>query len=197
VECGLELEEAVVRCTLAILREAAGHRLKAVELANTLRVQLGTDALAQVRCRCGGLLTLLDRHPHLFHVERVPKSDVVALIGGPHSHPSAVLGPVGHVGSAAAGSQEELGVLGLLTTERCVPTQAWPAGQKDWPYVRIMSELLFEAGGGCTISKLRSLLKGRLNSLESIKSVPLKAFLVAYGETFVITANRVTLARRV
>lgn len=74
------LEEAVVHHTTAILRDAADHRLKAVELANTLRARLGNDALAAVRTRCGGLLNLLDRHP-LFRVIRIPKSDTVKTRG--------------------------------------------------------------------------------------------------------------------
>ncbi len=87
-------------------------------------------------------------------------------------------------------------MLELLTTERCVPTQAWPTdASRDRPYLRVIANLLLELGGGCTISKLRSILKSRLNLDDSVKSVPLKAFLFAYSANFVITRNRVTLAR--
>ena len=66
-------------------------------------------------------------------------------------------------------------MLELLTTERCVPTQAWPMQHsRDEPVVRALCQLLMELGGGCTISKLRSVLKLRLGATESVKSVPLK-----------------------
>jgi hypothetical protein len=69
-----------------------------------------------------------------------------------------------------------LEVLELLTTERCVPTQAWPFYQdgRDGPVVLALCELLMELGGGCTISKLRAALKLRLGAQDSVKSVPLK-----------------------
>jgi hypothetical protein len=64
-----------------ILSEAANHSLKAVELANTLRARVGTDVLAQVRERWGGLLSLLEKLPGIFLVERIPKNDLVSLVG--------------------------------------------------------------------------------------------------------------------
>jgi hypothetical protein len=63
-----------------ILVEAANHSLKAVELANTLRARVGTEVLAHIRERWGGLLSLLERHPHKFRVERIPKNDLVTLV---------------------------------------------------------------------------------------------------------------------
>ena len=55
-------------------------RKQAVELANRLRDHMGTDALAVIRENHGGLLTLLEKHPALFHVDRIPKNDTVMLI---------------------------------------------------------------------------------------------------------------------
>ena len=57
-----------------------------------------------------------------------------------------------------------------------------------------MNELL-QLGGNGTISKLRGLVKDRLNLIESIKSVPLKAFLNAYPTYFSVMNNRVSLKR--
>ena len=56
------------------------NRLQAVELANMLRGRMGTDALAVARECHGGLLALLEKHPTLFAVERIPKNDAVTLI---------------------------------------------------------------------------------------------------------------------
>lgn len=75
------VEDVVAKCCLSILSDAANHTLKAVELANTLRARVGTDVLAHVRERWGGLLSLLERHPTLFRVERIPKNDIVMLAG--------------------------------------------------------------------------------------------------------------------
>ncbi len=51
-----------------------------MELANMLRGRMGTDALAVAREYHGGLLSLLEKHPMLFYVERIPKNDAVTLI---------------------------------------------------------------------------------------------------------------------
>lgn len=45
-----------------------------------LRNRIGKAALVTVRERCGGLLVLLERHPRLFRVDRIPKNDAVALL---------------------------------------------------------------------------------------------------------------------
>lgn len=68
-----------------ILLDAAEHSLKAVELANTLRARVGTEVLAIVRERWGGLLSLLERHPEKFLVERIPKNDRVSLYSAKHA----------------------------------------------------------------------------------------------------------------
>jgi hypothetical protein len=82
--CELEdssVEDIVAKSCRDILVEAASHSLKAVELANTLRARVGTEVLAHIRERWGGLLSLLERHPHKFRVERIPKNDLVTLVG--------------------------------------------------------------------------------------------------------------------
>lgn len=83
--CGLEdssVEDIVAKSCRDILIDAASHSLKAVELANTLRARVGTEVLAHIRERWGGLLSLLERHTHVFRVERIPKNDLVTLVGG-------------------------------------------------------------------------------------------------------------------
>ena len=45
-----------------------------------LRAKMGTEALASVRENRGGLLTLLERFPRLFRVDRIPKNDSVSLL---------------------------------------------------------------------------------------------------------------------
>ena len=83
--CGLEdasVEDIVAKSCRDILIEAASHSLKAVELANTLRARVGTEVLAHIRERWGGLLSLLERHTHIFRVERIPKNDLVTLVNG-------------------------------------------------------------------------------------------------------------------
>jgi hypothetical protein len=74
------VEDIVTKSCRDILIEAATHSLKAVELANTLRARIGTEILAHIRERWGGLLTLLEMHSLVFRVERIPKNDLVSLI---------------------------------------------------------------------------------------------------------------------
>ena len=45
-----------------------------------LRNRIGKASLVTVRERCGGLLVLLERHPRLFRVDRIPKNDCVSLV---------------------------------------------------------------------------------------------------------------------
>lgn len=85
-------------------------------------------------------------------------------------------------------------VLSLLTSDQLVPTQLWPASAHDWPFVqRILDEMRLWGGDSITISKLRGALKGRLGITSTIKSVPLKALLAAYGQLFDLRGNRVSL----
>ena len=74
------LEELVCSCCEDILVNAAKYSLKAVELANTLRARVGMEALTLVRDRTGGLLSLLERYPYVFYVDRIPKNDCVTLV---------------------------------------------------------------------------------------------------------------------
>mmetsp|Transcript_13820 Transcript_13820/g.40467 ORF Transcript_13820/g.40467 Transcript_13820/m.40467 type:complete len:656 (-) Transcript_13820:339-2306(-) len=271
-----DLEKVVIRHTREILQEAAQHSLKAVELANTLRARLGTEVLACVREKCGGLLSLLEKHTEFFKVQRIPKSDTVTLVKQhqsspprpvtttassspppissaplmswasrsaahtaltPHDASSVVGGAAAQISStsppagkdslffhppggvaasswstgseSSANSQgDEAGetganvdsdpALAILTSELCVPTRAWPMdSRRDWPFVQLITDQLAQLGGGATVSKLRGLMKDRLQCTKSIKSVPLKAFLVAYKSHFFISGNRVTLVRMV
>lgn len=75
----VSLEDVISHACVDILQEAGQHSLKAVELANTLRARVGTEPLGRVRELWGGLLALLEMHPRLFKVERIPKNDVVSL----------------------------------------------------------------------------------------------------------------------
>lgn len=82
--CSLEdssVEDIVAKTCRDILMEAASHSLKAVELANTLRARVGTEVLAHVREKWGGLLSLLERHTTLFRVDRIPKVVVYQFSG--------------------------------------------------------------------------------------------------------------------
>uniref|UniRef100_A0A7S2D0S3 Uncharacterized protein n=1 Tax=Octactis speculum TaxID=3111310 RepID=A0A7S2D0S3_9STRA len=74
------VEAAVVALTREILTKAANKNLRAVELANTLRGRHGPQILTRVRELHGGLLTLLEKYPSDFEVQRIPKSDCVRLV---------------------------------------------------------------------------------------------------------------------
>ncbi len=86
------IESMVATSCGHILTDAADHSLKAVELANTLRARVGTEIMALVRERWGGLLTLLERHPDRFLVERIPKNDRVSLLIGNDGVPLQLTG---------------------------------------------------------------------------------------------------------
>ena len=74
------LEELVCSCCEDILVNAEKYSLKSVELANTLRARVGKEALALIRDRTGGFLSLLERYPYVFCVKRIPKNDCVTLV---------------------------------------------------------------------------------------------------------------------
>ena len=59
--------------------------------------------------------------------------------------------------------------------------------------MNLVVEELRIAGGTTTVSKLRGLLKHKLGSKETIKSVPLKALLEAYRTVFTLHRNHVSL----
>lgn len=63
-----------------ILKEALNNTLKAVELANTLRARVGTEILSSIKETWGGLLSLLEKQPKTFRVDRIPKNDMVTLV---------------------------------------------------------------------------------------------------------------------
>eukprot|EP00624_Nannochloropsis_granulata_P000026 evm.model.NODE_10077_length_2778_cov_11.807055.1 len=64
---------------------------------------------------------------------------------------------------------------------------------RDSAYVTLIVEELRSIGGTTTVSKLRGLLKHKLGSKETVKSVPLKALLQAYGGMFALHRNHVSL----
>ena len=82
------VEELVCNECREILSEASKKSLKAVELANVLRARVGKSVLFAVRCEWGGLLSVLEKNSALFKVERIPKSDVVTLVGPEVENPS-------------------------------------------------------------------------------------------------------------
>ena len=113
-----------------------------------------------MRERHGGLLSLLEKHPAIFHVQRIPKSDQVSLrvahimrAPAPASSSAALSGGATAPWSSSHSDQSSDGVgeslprgpdgkpcplLPLLTSELWVPTQAWPTDlPKDWPYVQV------------------------------------------------------------
>lgn len=75
----VSVEKLITTTCKNILKDASCRALKAVELANTLRARVGTDVLAYVRESWGGLLSLLEKHPKVFRVDRIPKNDMVTL----------------------------------------------------------------------------------------------------------------------
>jgi hypothetical protein len=118
--CSLEdssVEDIVAKSCRDILTEAASNSLKAVELANTLRARVGTEVLAHIRERWGGLLSLLERHPRVFRVDRIPKNDLVSLVGaGPppppphsHSHSHSQAGSFDPFGMEVGGHRSRMG----------------------------------------------------------------------------------------
>lgn len=52
---------------------------------------------------------------------------------------------------------------------------------------------IVQFGGSTTISKLRGFLKHRMGTVDNIKSVPLKAMLLAYPQYFHVENNYVSL----
>ena len=76
----LAVEACVTEACSLILTDSPGFTLKAVELANSLRLSIGTDIMSFVREKLGGLLTLLEKSPSIMRVQRIPKSDIITLI---------------------------------------------------------------------------------------------------------------------
>lgn len=114
----------------------------------------------------------------------------------PIASPPTALSAVGATGTAGLshGGGGRCAVLQILTNNHFVPTQAWPLEPlRDAGYVTVVAEELRAVGGTTTVSKLRGLLKHKLGSKETIKSVPLKAFLQAYSSVFALHRNHVSL----
>ena len=110
------------------------------------------------------------------------------------NHPQTRPSPQQQLNTSAT-SNSDL-VLERLCDETYVPTQSWITDESiDLRYCRTISSLIQHFGGCMTISKLRGLLRQRLNAVGNIKSVPLKALLLAYPRFFSLNANLVILTR--
>lgn len=96
------IENVIASNCQQILLDAMYHSLKAVELANTLRARVGTELLAMVREKWGGLLCLLERHSDRFLVERIPKNDRVSLVNFANTTPVTAAPAAAPVVSKAA-----------------------------------------------------------------------------------------------
>jgi hypothetical protein len=84
-------------------------------------------------------------------------------------------------------------VLQRLCDDTYVPTQPWPVDARDQTYCAAVVAQLQQFGGCTTVSKLRGFLRNRISAVDNIKSVPLKAMLVAYPHLFVLENNYVYL----
>jgi hypothetical protein len=104
---------------------------------------VGTEVLAHIRERWGGLLSLLERHPHVFRVERIPKNDLVTLV-----NPSAGLGSMMMMGSNSEREAAGLNMRGFSTS----PNNALGSGvfhdRRSPPIHSPTSPGLFNGGGG-------------------------------------------------
>jgi hypothetical protein len=95
--------------------------------------------------------------------------------------------------SATATMDPECPVLQRLCDDTYVPTQPWPVDARDQAYCAAVVAQLQQFGGCTTVSKLRGFLRNRISAVDNIKSVPLKAMLVAYPHLFVLENNYVYL----
>eukprot|EP00638_Chattonella_subsalsa_P008049 CAMPEP_0117754522 /NCGR_PEP_ID=MMETSP0947-20121206/12878_1 /TAXON_ID=44440 /ORGANISM="Chattonella subsalsa, Strain CCMP2191" /LENGTH=349 /DNA_ID=CAMNT_0005573625 /DNA_START=346 /DNA_END=1395 /DNA_ORIENTATION=+ len=189
--------EQVVRTAQEILQDTSTQELKAVELANTLRACVGTDALSQVKEHFGGLLVLLQKYPAIFTVKRIPKNDMVCLT----KRSSEIA--YGTVDIEEFTPQYPTidpfdciyrPEMNWLTSEKWVPGKIWPAdAERDGPIIRAIADQLLQNAAPITVSKLRGLIRIQLNSKDTIKSVPLKALISAYSHVFSLSGNKVSL----
>jgi hypothetical protein len=95
--------------------------------------------------------------------------------------------------TTAAAMDPECPVLQRLCDDTYVPTQPWPVDARDQTYCAAVVAQLQQFGGCTTVSKLRGFLRNRISAVDNIKSVPLKAMLVAYPHLFVLENNYVYL----
>jgi RNA recognition motif-containing protein len=110
-----------------------------------------------------------------------------------HQQPSITAGVTGGVDANSTTSQI---ILTRLCDDTYVPTQPWPIDSvADAPFCRAVIEQVAHFGGSTTISKLRGFLKHRVGTVDNIKSVPLKAMLLAYPHLFRIEGNLVNLVQ--
>lgn len=92
------------------------------------------------------------------------------------------------------GADVDCPVLRRLCDDTYVPTQPWPVdAARDQPYCLAVIAQLQHFDGYTTISKLRGFLRNRVAAVDNIKSVPLKAMLVAYPQYFNLVSNYVHL----
>lgn len=85
-------------------------------------------------------------------------------------------------------------VLQRLCDDTYVPTQPWPTDSISDPIlISAIQHQLLEFNGTTTISKLRGYLKHRIGVSDNIKSVPLKALLLAYPQHFSVEGNIVSM----
>ena len=113
----------------------------------------------------------------------LPSSQIEHFVGNPTI-----------MGTASSAEQAVDPILRRLCDSTFVPTRDWPMDAvNDIFYVNAVVEQLQQFNGYTSISKLRSALKTRLMSNENIKSVPLKALLVAYPTYFIVKGNQVSL----
>ena len=113
----------------------------------------------------------------------------------PQQHPQTTYTNGSQSASAVAGSIErDCPVLQRLCDDTYVPTQPWPADHvRDLPYCSAVVAQMQQFGGSTTVSKLRGFLRNRISATDNIKSVPLKAMIVAYPQLFVLENNYVYL----
>jgi len=108
-----------------------------------------------------------------------------SLLAQPQQQPQAFAQPVADL---------DCPVLRRLCDDTYVPTQPWPVdAARDQPYCSAVIAQLQHFDGYTTISKLRGFLRNRVAAVDNIKSVPLKAMLVAYPQYFVLVSNYVHL----
>jgi len=98
--------------------------------------------------------------------------------------------------SAIPTGSETCPVLAKLCDETFVPSQLWTVNlELDMFYIQAVVSRLQQFGGTMAVSKLRGFLRSRLNILQNIKSVPLKAMLSAYPQYFLLSSSQVSLSK--
>jgi hypothetical protein len=150
----MPVEEIVTKTCKEILTEAANHSLKAVELANTLRARVGTEILAQVRERWGGLLSLLEKLPGVFLVERIPKNDLVSLANRPASMPATPVSSSYHDVSFGQGSSN---AAGMMTDLQSDATSFYPTRSRNPHLASGIGELMIRPDGSRSVGKQQQL----------------------------------------